>query len=128
MYDDYDLDYTFSRDHILDEDTYYEMHTHLDHHNAHSALDTSYDLDDEYERDTLDYDALAYKHYAWYTSTHAIISLMYTKRQVEITLTVECYDDLYLQDVVENTDWNDILSLEGDEKVDISMKEFECRY
>lgn len=59
---------------------------------------------------------------------HAFTSLMYTKRQVEITLTVECYDDLYLQDVVENTDWNDILSLEGDEKVDIRMKEFECHY
>jgi hypothetical protein len=53
---------------------------------------------------------------------------MYTKRQVEITLTVECYDDLYLQDIVDNTDWNDILSLEGDEKVHTSIKEFECRY
>lgn len=125
MYDDYDLDYTFARDHILDEDMYYEMHTHLD-----QALDSyTHDLDDDYDhRDTLDYDALAYKHYAWYTSTPRNHSIMYTKRQVEITLTVECYDDLYLQDIVDNTDWNDILSLEGDEKVDISMKEFECRY
>lgn len=61
MYDDYDLDYTFARDHILDEDMYYEMHTHLD-----QALDSyTHDLDDDYDhRDTLDYDALAYKHYA----------------------------------------------------------------
>ena len=56
MYDDYDLDYTFSRDHVLDEDTYYEMHTHLD-------LD-ALDMDEDYARDTHDYDALAYRHYA----------------------------------------------------------------
>ena len=60
MYDDYDLDYTFTNDHAydldeytLDEDTYYEYHTHLDA-----------DLDDEYARDAHDYDTLAYRHYA----------------------------------------------------------------
>jgi len=48
MYDDYDLDYTFSNDYGLDEDAYYE-------HNA---------LDEDYARDGQDYEALAYRHYA----------------------------------------------------------------
>jgi len=52
MYDDYDLDYTFSNDYNLDEDSYYEYSTH--------------DLDEDYERDGNDYQDLAYRHYAWY--------------------------------------------------------------
>ena len=54
MYDDYDLDYTFSNDYNLDEDAYYEHYAQLDAH----------DLDEEYTRDAQDYDALAYRHYA----------------------------------------------------------------
>lgn len=54
MYDDYDLDYTFTHDYNLDEDAYYE-HT--------MQLDAS-DLDDEYTRDSHDYQDLAYRHYA----------------------------------------------------------------
>ena len=54
MYDDYDLDYTFSQDYNLDEDAYYEYYAQLDQQ----------DLDEEYTRDALDYDALAYRHYA----------------------------------------------------------------
>jgi len=51
MYDDYDLDYTYSNDYAdLDEDSYYE----------HSASD----LDEDYARDTQDYQDLAYRHYA----------------------------------------------------------------
>ncbi len=59
MYDDYDLDYTYAPAYEYDLDETYEMwvqsyaHTHLDDH-----------LDEEYTRDTQDYDALAYKHYA----------------------------------------------------------------
>ena len=65
MYDDYDLDYTFNNEYDLDEDTYYEHYAHLDTH-----LD-QLDLDEEYTRDALDYDALAYRHYAWYNlDTH----------------------------------------------------------
>ena len=61
MYDDYDLDYTFSNDYNLDEDTYYEHYAQLD----------AQDLDEEYTRDALDYDTLAYRHYAWYNlDTH----------------------------------------------------------
>jgi len=48
MYDDYDLDYTFTNDHT-DLDEYY----------------TSYlDLDEDYARDAHDYESLAYRHYA----------------------------------------------------------------
>ena len=41
------------------------------------------------------------------------------KRIVSVTLDIECYDDLNLEDI----DWNDILGLEGDENVDISIRE-----
>ena len=51
MYDDYDLDYTFSYDYTLDEESYYE--------NAQDA-----DLDEDYARDGQDYESLAYRHYA----------------------------------------------------------------
>jgi hypothetical protein len=53
MYDDYDLDYTFSNDYNLDEDTYYENYAQRD-----------VDIDEDYARDTQDYDTLAYIHYA----------------------------------------------------------------
>ena len=41
------------------------------------------------------------------------------KRLVRVTLDIECYDDLDLQ----NINWSDILALEGDENVDISIKD-----
>jgi hypothetical protein len=44
MYDDYDLDYTFTND--------------------YADLDEYYDLDEDYARDAHDLDALAYRHYA----------------------------------------------------------------
>ena len=44
-----------------------------------------------------------------------------TKRTVRVTLDIECYDDLDL----ESFDWNDILSLEGDESVHVTTKEVE---
>lgn len=44
MYDDYDLDYTFSYDYSQD--------------------DESYDLDEDYARDSQDYQELSYRHYA----------------------------------------------------------------
>ena len=51
MYDDYDLDYTYSgNDYNLDEDSYYEYGTS--------------DLDEDYARDAHDLEALAYRHYA----------------------------------------------------------------
>ncbi len=56
MYDDYDLDYSFSNEYTFDEDTYYEYHSQCD----------TLDLDEEYDRDGNDYQELAYRHYAWY--------------------------------------------------------------
>ena len=44
MYDDYDLDYTFTND--------------------YADLDEYYDLDEDYARDGQDYETLAYRHYA----------------------------------------------------------------
>jgi hypothetical protein len=41
------------------------------------------------------------------------------KRLVRVTLNVECYDDLDL----ESMDWKQILELEGDEDVDVNIKE-----
>ena len=41
------------------------------------------------------------------------------KRIVSVTLDIECYDDLELEEM----DWRDILDLQGDEKVDVSICE-----
>lgn len=46
MYDDYDFDYTYTNDYA-DLDEHYTL-----------------DLDDDYARDTHDYQDLAYRHYA----------------------------------------------------------------
>ena len=42
------------------------------------------------------------------------------KRLVRVTLDIICYDDLDLEDL----DWKDLLELEGDESVDISIKDY----
>jgi hypothetical protein len=54
MYDDYDIEYTYSNDYTLDADSYYE----------HYSAGSDSDVDEDYARDTQDYDALAYRHYA----------------------------------------------------------------
>ena len=41
------------------------------------------------------------------------------KRIVSVTLDIECYDDLYLEDL----DWKDVLELEGDETVHVTIKQ-----
>ena len=46
--------------------------------------------------------------------------LMHTKRLIRITLDVECYDDFNPEDL----DWNEILDLEGDEHVDVTIKDY----
>ena len=56
MYDDYDLDYTYCNDHSYDLDEYYQLDTQ--------------DLDEDYARDSHDYESLAYRHYAWYNLEH----------------------------------------------------------
>ena len=44
----------------------YEMssHDYLDENYAHTHMHNTYDLDDDYQRDSTDYQALAYIHYA----------------------------------------------------------------
>ena len=43
-----------------------------------------------------------------------------TKRIVRVTLDLMCYDDLDIEDI----DWKDILGLEGDEDVNVSIKDY----
>ena len=43
------------------------------------------------------------------------------KRLVQVTLDIECYDDLDL----DNINWRDILDLQGDEEVHSTIKEFD---
>jgi len=42
------------------------------------------------------------------------------KRLVRVTLDIMCYDDLELEDL----NWRELLELEGDEEVDISIKDY----
>ena len=46
------------------------------------------------------------------------------KRIVSVTLDIECYEDLDLQ----SYDWNEVLGLEGDENVQVSMEELVNNY
>ena len=41
------------------------------------------------------------------------------KRNVRVTLDIECYDDLD----IENLDWKDMLELEGNESVHVTIKD-----
>jgi hypothetical protein len=59
MYDDYDLDYTYVPEYTYDLDETYDAWVQ-----SFSSSNLDEDLDEEYTRDALDYDALAYKHYA----------------------------------------------------------------
>ena len=65
MYDDYDLDYTYVPEYTYDLDETYDAWVQ-----SFSSSNLDEDLDEEYTRDALDYDALAYKHYAWYNIAH----------------------------------------------------------
>ena len=58
MYDDFDFDYSYSNA-CADLDEFYDSWVQ----SYSQQLDE--DFDDEYERNVQDYDALAYKHYAW---------------------------------------------------------------
>jgi len=118
FYDDYDLDYAFELSYDLDELT--SAGSYLDE----NASAYTYDLDEDYARDTYDLDALAYRHYAWYNVVHAHTAsrhmLTHTKRLIRVTLDIECYEDLDL----DNIEWNDVLGLEGDEDVDVRVTDY----
>jgi len=120
MYDDYDLDYSFTQDYTYDLD---EMYEHYIQSYA-SDVQTLDSYEEDYARDTQDYDALAYKHYAWYNK-HTRTIIMHTptyaqKRLVRVTLDITCYDDLDVEDL----NWRELLQLEGDEEVDISIRDY----
>ena len=46
------------------------------------------------------------------------------KRLVRVTLDIECYDDLDVEDM----NWKDLLQLEGDEDVHASIKDYSDLY
>ena len=122
MYDDYEFNYEFNN-----ESYTYDLVEMCEHHMACSQSSMrdeyeTYNDDDEYTRDSCDYNELAYRHYAWYNEHISHEIHMYTqtrKRMVSVTLDIECYDDFPLEDL----DWKDLPGLEGDEKVDISIKD-----
>jgi len=59
MYDDYDLDYTYTPNYeSYDLDEIYESYIQS------FSQDDELDCDDEYARDSTDYQELAYRHYA----------------------------------------------------------------
>ena len=43
------------------------------------------------------------------------------KRRVRVSLDIECYDDLDLEDI----NWREVLQLEGGEEVYTTIKEFD---
>lgn len=47
--------------------------------------------------------------------------MLMQKRRIIVTLEIDCYDDLDVHDI----DWKDLLELEGNESVDVTVKEFE---
>jgi len=42
------------------------------------------------------------------------------KRMVRVTLDIECYEDLDLEDL----DWREVLDLQGDESVGVSVRDY----
>lgn len=46
------------------------------------------------------------------------------KRHVRITLDLECYDDLDL----ENLNWSELLELEGNESISVKIKDYSDLY
>jgi hypothetical protein len=43
------------------------------------------------------------------------------KRRVQVTLDIECYDDLDLEDL----NWRELLDLQGNEDVHVNIKDFD---
>lgn len=46
------------------------------------------------------------------------------KKLVQVTLDIECYDDLDL----DRLDWKELLELEGDEEVSVKIKDYSDLY
>ena len=117
MYDDYEFEYEYNNEsYACDLDEMCEHHYHMQYNHIQDA----YEIDDEYTRDSCDYNELAYRHYAWYNKhTSHEIPMYAQKRLVSVTLDIECYDDLDLEDL----DWREMLDLQGNENVHVTIKE-----
>ena len=62
FYDDYEFQHEYNNEsYTYDLDEMCEYHYHHMHNNY---IQDAYEIDDEYARDSCDYDALAYRHYA----------------------------------------------------------------
>ena len=99
----------------------YEISCHdfLEESNSYS-MENTYDLDEDYNRDSQDWQQLAYIHFAWYNNTLIPTKLMLPeKRFVRVTLDIECYDDFD----VENTNWDKVLELQENESVNLTQVE-----
>lgn len=48
----------------------------------------------------------------------------HAKRMVRITLDLMCYDDLDLEDL----NWRELLDLQGDEDINVSIKDYDPFY
>jgi len=59
MYDDYDLEYSYTPEYTYDLDETYDMLLQ-----SYNALDEDVQQEDDYARDNDTYEALAYRHYA----------------------------------------------------------------
>lgn len=60
MYDDYEIDYSYNNELYA-----YDLDEICEHYgNITNNTQDAYEIDDEYARDSCDYGALAYKHYA----------------------------------------------------------------
>lgn len=46
------------------------------------------------------------------------------KRHVRVTLDITCYDDLEVEDL----NWRELLDLQGDEDIDVSIKDYDPFY
>ena len=64
----------------------YEISCHDINENVTHNMQDTYDLDEEYSRDSFDYAQLAYTHYAWYTAYE--ITSWYTAYEIMCTYTV----------------------------------------
>ena len=55
-----------------------------------------------------------------YARTYHVCTHYYTQAHSTVTLDIECYEDLD----VENQDWRELLDLQGDESVEVSVRDY----
>ena len=69
MYDDYEFQYEYNNESYTYElDEMCESMTRDMYTYTQQNIQDEYEMDDEYARDSCDYNELAYRHYAWYNT------------------------------------------------------------